>query len=60
MTHREYPALRKLFLQWMFVERLVLFSRAQEFFLEITSTLDFGLDEDNEKGKINYPVTKRL
>lgn len=50
MTHREYPALRKLFLRWMLVERLVLFSAAQDFFQEITKTLDFGRDEDNEKG----------
>lgn len=57
MTHREYPTLRKLFLQWMFVERLVLFWRAQEFFLEISSTLDFGLDEDNEKGAPSYHFT---
>jgi hypothetical protein len=55
MTHREYPDLRKLFLQWIFVERLVLFSRAQEFFEEITSTIDFRRDEENEKGKpIHY------
>ena len=57
MTHREYPALRKLFLQWMFVERLVLFSRAQEFFIQISSTLDFGRDEDNEKGTSSYHFT---
>lgn len=50
MTHKEYPALRKIFLQWMFVERLVVLSKAQEFFQLITSSLDFGRDEDNEKG----------
>lgn len=57
MTHREYPALRKLFLQWMLVERLVLFSTAQEFFQEITKTLDFGRDEDNEKGTYDLYFT---
>lgn len=50
MTHKEYPALRKLFLQWMFAERIVLLPEAQEFFQDLTSKLDFGLDEDNEKG----------
>lgn len=50
MTHQEYPALRKVFLQWMLVERIVLLSEAHKFFAEITKALDFGNDEDNEKG----------
>lgn len=50
MTHPEYPSLRKLFLQWMFTERLVLFAEAETFFKYITSSIDFGDDLENEKG----------
>ena len=50
MTHSEYPVLRKMFLQWMFVERLVPLSAAENFFKEMIEAIDFGLDENNEKG----------
>ena len=50
MTHPEYPSLRKLFLQWMLMERLVLFHTAEVFFEKITCSIDFGDDLDNEKG----------
>lgn len=52
MTHPEYPVFRKVFLQWLFTERLVLLSNAEIFFKEICERTDFGLDEDNEKGFI--------
>lgn len=50
MTHPEYPSLRRLFLQWMFMERLVLFSKAEAFFKKLTTNIDFGDDLDSEKG----------
>lgn len=50
MTHSEYPVIRRIFLQWMFTERLVLLSEAEAFFQEMIKDLDFGADQDNEKG----------
>lgn len=50
MTRSEYPVIRRIFLQWMFSERLVLFSDAEAFFQEMIRNIDFGTDEDNEKG----------
>ena len=56
MTHSEYPVLRKIFLQWMFVERLVPFVLAETFFKEITSSVEFGSDLDNEKGELSAKI----
>lgn len=50
MTNHEYPNLRRLFLQWMLIERLVLFTKAEEFFKELISFVNFDDDIDGEKG----------
>ncbi len=50
MTRSEYPVIRRIFLQWMLAERLVLLSDAETFFQEMVINIDFGTDEDNEKG----------
>lgn len=50
MTHCEYPVLSRIFLQWLFVERLVTLSNAEAFFIEMIQSIDFGTDENNEKG----------
>jgi len=50
MTHPEYPVLRKIFLQWIFALSLVELNIAENFYAELINEIDFGSDEDNEKG----------
>lgn len=49
MTHPEYPILRKIFLQWIFVERIVLYTQVEKFYKEITEKVEFGQDCEDEK-----------
>lgn len=49
MTHSEYPVLRKIFLQWIFVERIVLYTQVEKIFNEIIEKVDFGQDIEDEK-----------
>ena len=38
----------------MFIERLVLVAKAERFFKDITCSIDFGEDLDNEKGTQDF------
>lgn len=49
MTHSEYPILRKIFLQWIFVERMVLYIQAEKFYADIIEKINFEADDEEEK-----------
>lgn len=62
MSPKEYPTLRKVFLQWMFTERILQLKLAEEYFLHLIKDIDFTAEETEYKGSYssciaNLPLT---